>query len=312
MSFQRLIDKFPKEVVDKLRTTEQNPNWHPEISVYNHLYIVYESIRLSNLEDGLKQDLMLCAIFHDLGKCDVTRLKECSDGTSKLVSYGHENLAKTYLDKYLNRFIVNDKALIYEVCANHMRAHLYEELSEKKKIKFQNNRYFKETMEFSKHDEMLDKKVPYFTMLIGIPGSGKSSFITKEQHYGDKNYEIVCPDLIRKEVTGQISDISQDFKVWQITKERVLKYLSEGKNVVLDSTMTISKRRKEFIKDLPLCFRYAKIFECSPEIAKERIKKDIENGIDRSNVPEEIIDKMHANFVRDIDKLNEDGFEILE
>lgn len=310
-SYQKMISKLPCDLVDNLKMTEQNPKYHPEKTLYKHIWIVYDSILKSNIDDSLKQDLLICAIFHDLGKIDSTFLKERKNGEKVLVAYGHEIYAEKYLDRYLHLFLhlfnFNNLEMIYEVCSKHMRAHLFDKMSVVKQEKFQENKYFYETMEFSKFDNIGKNKVPDFIVTIGIPGSGKSQWA----NYFVDQYKIINPDQIRKEVTGDISDISKDYIVWQIVKERVINYLSKEQNVILDSTMTISKRRKEFIKDLPLCFRYAKIFECDKETAKERIKLDIKNGVDRSNVPDSVVDRMYEQFENDKDKIFEDGFEIM-
>jgi predicted kinase len=310
MSFQSEISKFPKELVQQLRDTMQNLKYHPEGSVYNHIYLVYESIRLSPLLINYK-DLLICALFHDLGKIDATREKIRSDGKIALVAYGHENYTKDYLDKYLHLFEYDNKDLIYEVCQNHMRAHLFDRMRTGKQQEFIKNKYSDQTLKFSVFDDMSKKaNVPYFIMTIGIPGSGKSTIINKLA-LSNPNYRVVCPDNIRKEITGQISDVSQDYKVWQIVKERVVEALKEEKNCILDSTMVKGKSRRDFIKDLPLCYRYAQVFEINPEKAKSRIKNDIENKVDRSNVPMGVIDRMYNNFERDKDTIYLDGFEII-
>jgi hypothetical protein len=43
---------------------------------------------------------------------------------------------------------------------------------------------------------------------------------------------------------------------------------------------------------------YYKIFKSDPEISKQRIKNDILNNIDRSNVPNYVIDYMHLNYLK--------------
>jgi predicted kinase len=310
-SFQKSISKFPKKIIQALKDTKQNEKYHPEDSVYFHTWVVYDSILKSNMSLDCKKDMLIIALFHDLGKIDCSFEKTIKDGTKQIVAYGHENYAKGYLDKYLYLFEYNNKEMIYEVCAKHMRAHLFDKMRESKKEQLRENKYFHEIMEFSEFDDMGKERIPDFIMLIGIPGSGKSSWINDYKNEWFPPYIIVCPDQIRKELTGEISNISKDNEVWKLTKLRCMYYLKEGKNVILDSTMVKSKSRKDFIKELPLCFRYAKIFECHPTSAKLRIYKDLREGIDRSKVPDEVVDKMAENFERDIDKVFEDGFEIL-
>jgi predicted kinase len=153
-----------------------------------------------------------------------------------------------------------------------------------------------------------DKSLPILLLLIGIPGSGKSTWL---KSFDKTNYIIVNPDSIRKEVTGDISDVSQDAKVWQITKERTVKALENGKNVILDATNVDTSRRREFIKDLPEVQIQAKFFDADPEESKRRIRNDIRLGVDRSHVPEEIIDKMYDKYKDTITKIKEEPIEII-
>jgi len=174
----------------------------------------------------------------------------------------------------------------------------------------------------------MDFKLHYFTegnlpelvMLIGIPGSGKSTWISKVNK--NNKYMVVSPDDIRRELTGDVSDQSQNAKVWFETKRRVKEALNNGQDVMLDAVMSSSKNRKDFIEDLPPAQLKAKVFYVDPEVSKERISKDIESGKDRANVPPEIVDKMHAELmakvklldggILDVSQLEDEGFEIIK
>ena len=151
-----------------------------------------------------------------------------------------------------------------------------------------------------------------FIMMIGIPGSGKSTWI--KENLEEEEYHIVCPDLIRKELTGDITDFSEDKKVWAIAKERVKEALEQGQNVVLDATNVNKGYRLGFLKDLPPCHLKAKICEVDPETAKERISKDMADEKDRSAVPDEIIERMYKEFETFCSRsqLEKEGFEIIE
>lgn len=161
-----------------------------------------------------------------------------------------------------------------------------------------NNHYFTEGI------------IPEFIILIGIPGSGKSFWIAK---YNKNNkYRVISPDLIRKEITGNISDQSQNAKVWVVTKERVVNLLKNGINVILDATMTNSQNRKNFIKDLPNAKLKAKIFYVDPDVSKQRIKQDVESGKDRAKVPNDVIDRMYNELMKSKDTIEDEGFEIIK
>lgn len=162
-----------------------------------------------------------------------------------------------------------------------------------------------EMLKISERDE------PQFIMTIGIPGSGKSTWIGAQEE--DENTIVVSPDNIREEITGDISDQSQNGKVWFIAKERVVEGLNAGKNVILDATNVDGKNRRRFLKGLPSGIALkAKIFNVDPEEAKRRIKEQIDKGENRANVPPHAIDNMQAKFERSTpEQLREEGFDIL-
>lgn len=151
-----------------------------------------------------------------------------------------------------------------------------------------------------------------FIALIGIPGSGKSTWIS-QQNMGNK-YRIVSPDEIRKEITGDVNNQEQNAQVWKVAKTRTVNALNKGKSVILDATMTNPDYRQDFIKGLPTTNLKAKVFQADPEVSKKRIKKDIEAGKDRADVPDDIIDQMHDELIKYGTKsqLEKEGFEVIE
>lgn len=157
-------------------------------------------------------------------------------------------------------------------------------------------------------------KKPKLILPVGISGSGKSTWIKSQQ---DSNTIVISPDEIRKELTGNISDQSKNAQVFEIADKRVADALNAGKNVIFDATNIKSRDRKslmEYMKvhvDMPF-EGFAKIFDVSPEIAKQRVKKDVESGIERSNVPDWAIDRQYQAFINDMNSIELDGFKIID
>lgn len=81
-----------------------------------------------------------------------------------------------------------------------------------------------------------------FICIVGISGSGKSYYSEILSKF--EKATIVSSDAIRKEVTGNTSDLSQDYLIWnKIIPDRILKGLLKT-NVIFDATgVTISARR---------------------------------------------------------------------
>lgn len=86
-----------------------------------------------------------------------------------------------------------------------------------------------------------------FIMLIGLPGSGKSTYAKKLEEEG---YQIHSSDAIRKELTGDINSQVENKKVFDLLKKRVREDLRTGKSCVYDATNLVSKKRRNFLNSL--------------------------------------------------------------
>lgn len=125
-----------------------------------------------------------------------------------------------------------------------------------------------------------------FICAIGISGCGKTTFgnILKKEN---SNLVIVCPDDIRKELTGDISDQSQNEKVWNICYSKIIHNLQDGMDVYLSATNLSKDGLKYLFKLAEKANAEIEVvaFEDSRdwELCYSRVKKDIDSGIDRSN-----------------------------
>ena len=157
-----------------------------------------------------------------------------------------------------------------------------------------------------------------FYMACGISGSGKSTFgNTLKSEI--KDLFIVCPDDIRKELTGNISDQSKNEEVWQETYRLIREHLRNGENVYLSATnlnrsgikflLKIAKRAKAPVEVVA--------FEASRDwnLCYSRVKADIDNNVDRSNtlcdieVDEEKVPLIKHMSEKYIELMDSDFFE---
>ena len=148
--------------------------------------------------------------------------------------------------------------------------------------------------------------IPELIITVGIPGCGKSTWVN--EHKGGAF--VVCPDDIRREITGNITDQSQNDKVWAIAKTRVFAWLNNKYDVILDATNVSTKGRRSFIEGLPKCRLVAQCFPMAPEEAYARIKKDLDAGVDRSVVPEELVYRMYGEYLYTVKVLKSEGFMV--
>lgn len=132
----------------------------------------------------------------------------------------------------------------------------------------------------------------HFSMLIGIPGSGKSTWLKKSSKL------VICPDAIRMWLTNDVSDQSQNDVVWKIALYTTIWNLENNFSVVLDATNVNTTLRRSFISQLPQNIeKHAIVFETDPEICIQRIHKDIIDNVTRSQVPPEVIYRMYGEFL---------------
>lgn len=118
---------------------------------------------------------------------------------------------------------------------------------------------------------------------IGISGSGKSYIYNKDY----KNCVQVSPDLIREELTGDISNQSKNKEVFKLAFERVDEYLNKGLDVFFDATNVNKGQRKSFTdkyKGTDVEVIYV-VLPADIDLSWKRIRTDIRNEKNRSDVP---------------------------
>ena len=132
---------------------------------------------------------------------------------------------------------------------------------------------------------------------IGTSRSGKSTFI---KSLPQKNLVVIEPDAMRVEFTGNINDKSKDKEIYAEAAKRAINALKEGKQVVFDTTNLTKEKRLPFIraikKEIPTANIQYKLMELNPELAKKRIKAQLERGENRAAVSDKTIDRHAASY----------------
>jgi predicted kinase len=303
-----LLNKLPDTIIKQLKKTMQDPLYHGEGCVYNHILLVANAL-IKNAQDTI--DLLTCVVFHDLGKIDCFNVNEREDKL-RIQTIGHENYVSKYIDLYkacFSEYIINWN-LVKEVCQSHMYMHKYINGEIKKKSKLEiieQNPYFKESVAFAKADaegRIEGNGLPYLILTVGIPGSGKSTWA---RAFAERSkYIRISPDDIREEITGDISNVHRDKDVWIEAYKRIKEKLLKPQSVIFDATNINPTTRKELEKQFnDISIIVYKIFSCNPEEAKKRIAIDLQNKVNRSKVPEFIIDKMYSMYDGCVQFLNE-------
>ena len=120
-----------------------------------------------------------------------------------------------------------------------------------------------------------EKIIPLFEMLVGVAGSGKSTYAFNLRTFLEKKgieCEIVSSDAIRGELWGDESDQREPARVFEVMLMRTRDYLSRGISVIYDACNFSEKYRNHTlhnIKDIS-CNRIATVFIERPEVCIER------------------------------------------
>lgn len=136
---------------------------------------------------------------------------------------------------------------------------------------------------------------PIIYMTVGISGSGKSKFAD----YFLKGVQAteINLDNIRKEL-GDISDQSQNDKVFKMADNRMIAELAGGFSVFLSNTNLHLRSIKDLARRFPhndiVVFVMEDAFD--KQLCADRVADDIANGVNRSNVSSEVIDRQFEKF----------------
>lgn len=131
---------------------------------------------------------------------------------------------------------------------------------------------------------------PRLILLVGIPGSGKTTY-AKEYIEKEPNTIHLSSDAIRKELYGDETIQDNPGAVFALMHQRAVEALNEGHDVVYDATNVTRKGRSTIIN---ICPKFVRI---EAHIIWAPIEVCIERDTSRERtVGKEVIDKMLKRF----------------
>lgn len=131
--------------------------------------------------------------------------------------------------------------------------------------------------------------LPFFKMMVGLPGSGKSSQCKEIP----SNTVVLSSDEYRYKLFGTYNANTKEQNNEVFTKMRndAIEYIKKGTNVIYDATNLTRKYRSGLLSQLPKwCTKYCDIMWVTPE---QCIKRDLER---ERNVGKDVIFKMLKSF----------------
>ena len=136
-------------------------------------------------------------------------------------------------------------------------------------------------------------------LTCGVSGSGKSTFY--KNNHTDKGIYI-NPDSIRKDVCGDINDQSQNTKVWKIAYDSLRTACEEGVEEIWFDATTLSSSSVRAVLEIASLHKqdvvlYMMQDSLNKNLCIERIKNDIDNSVDRANVPDDVVNSQFSRFM---------------
>lgn len=112
----------PLQMLYELKDIEQNKEYHPEGSVWNHVMMVVDRAATLRHKANDAKCFMTAALLHDIGKKPTTRINK----KGRIISYDHDKVGSQIVENVLSNYMVNDeeKKKIVNLVRFHMH-HLY-------------------------------------------------------------------------------------------------------------------------------------------------------------------------------------------
>jgi tRNA uridine 5-carbamoylmethylation protein Kti12 len=142
---------------------------------------------------------------------------------------------------------------------------------------------------------------PKIIILIGLPGSGKSTFIN---HYLTKKKALIAStdniiELRAKKDGITYSEAFNKYDFKEIDREmrsRIAVASKKNEDIIIDQTNMSDKSRVNKMNLVPKTYvRYAIVFWAHPEILKDRLEKRAKDT--GKFIPDKVINQMLVNYV---------------
>jgi len=175
---------------------------------------------------------------------------------------------------------------------------------------------------FNDYQLLLDKKEkPYFIMMIGLPGSGKSYYAENRIHISEE-YPTTClhgnkikfdatfnahllitpiihsSDKLRHELYGDAAIQGDNQTLFNQLHKNIINDLSNGKSVIYDATNIKKSLRIDFLQRIKKidCEKICVVMATPYEKCLQRCAERPTNEFRTQKVPQEVVKRMYFNY----------------
>lgn len=148
------------------------------------------------------------------------------------------------------------------------------------------------------------QKLKEIIFLVGLPGSGKSTFVKKLQNKNlNQDYVIVSFDSTMEKIGAEkglnyndsYEQLDFNTVIFPSYLKKLEKSLKKGKNIIVDNTNIKKSDRKSILKIVPNDYeKIAIVFNIPSEELKKRLNKRAEKT--GKYIPDEVIEKMKKAY----------------
>ena len=141
---------------------------------------------------------------------------------------------------------------------------------------------------------------PTITVLVGLPGSGKSTYVQTYLKEHPETVVVSSDDLIQAYADFHNQTYSWAYPLYvkeadRLFKAELSKAIADGKNIIVDRTNMTIKSRRRILANVPKNYhKVAAVFSVDEDELKKRLQqRDLATG---KHIPDSVINDMRRNY----------------
>lgn len=154
---------------------------------------------------------------------------------------------------------------------------------------------------------------PEAIILVGVPGSGKSTWSRNFINNTDKQYVVVSSDAVLDKIATEkgltYSEVFKDYigMATGQSKRDFADAIAGNKNVIIDQTNVSKKKRKSLLAQIPKHYKkVAVVFNTDDKEVERRLKtREMETG---KHIPDHVMKDMYGRWET---PTKDEGFDVI-